>query len=510
MSPFTIESLNQIYFLRMLLTDPDTVIPPGKSLISMLTNAKFDVPQENTILHSVTQVAHRAFWNEALDSLSSPLPSVQLPRLSRLYLDLHEALVPLFPPFHPILVSLSSPLPPTSSPLHSTLSFLKEILFALRQRCAPVRDPTIDTLLASFSSPSPLPQFVVDMIKEIISLADQMKSDLSTFVIGSMTDSQLLDLLSNDVKSRERDLVLKIWGAKDVVRLSWRAWLDNPLDTPDYDKWISRLFHALFSDKPVSCRLPTTTPSESTQSFAQHELPPQLFFSAPLLLDLQNHLQAIIIAAALRSLVRLPANHPPQSFSNSDFMNRIWILLKSEINTSDNTKDHDDTDRTKIINLADEVVRATQLSFTSGKLNTNEEETLRLAVERILRPNDLVFLLLKKRLKDYLGKLWLSSSSSSVVLNGSTATTRRPIPEKMMTGIGPRGQETSISEKRLQLVASESLSEPPPSSSSHRTEAERMVIPGFEDVVLRKVIGETVRKLGDCIEWVGSVWGDLL
>ena len=455
---------------------------------------------------------------KALESLSSPLPSVQLPRLGRLYMDIHAATVPLFPPNHPILVSLSSPLPPTSSPLHSTLSLLKELLIALRQRCAQVRDPTIDNLLASLAHPSsPLPQFVIDMIRAIISLAEHMKSDLSNFVIGSMTDSQLRTFLSNDVKSRERNLVLKIWGAKDVVRHSWRAWLDNPSDISNENKWISRLIRALFSNQPVSCRLPTSNPLETTQSFAQHDLPPQLFFSTPLLLDLQNHLQAIVIAAALRSLARLPASGPPHS--SSDFMDRIWTLLKSEINTSDKSKDHDDTDTTKLINLADEVVRATQLFSSSGKLTTDEEQTLRSAVERTLRPSDPVFSLLKKRLMSSLEKLWLSSSSSvsaSVVPNGSTIATRRPstsIPEKMLTGLGPKSrQETLISEKRLKLMVSESLSNSYPSSSSHRveTEAERIVIPGFEDVVLRKAIGETAQKLADCIEWVRSVWGDLV
>ena len=443
---------------------------------------------------------------KALDSLSSPLPSVQLPRLGRLYLDLHESVLSLFPPNHPILVSLSSPLPPTSSPLHSTLSLLKELLIALRQRCAPVRDDTVDSLLASLAQPSsPLPQFVIDTMKAVIALADQMKSDLNTFVIGSMTDSQLRNLLSNDVKSRERDLVLRIWGTKDLVLHSWRAWLDNSLDAPHKSRWIPTLIQALFSDKPVSCRLPTSTPSETTQSF---ELPPQFFFSVPLLLDLQNHLQAIVIAAALRSLVRLPSSAP--SHSSSDFMNRIWTLLKSEINTSGNSIEYDDTERTKIINLADEVVRATQLSST--KLNTNEEQTLRSAVERTLTPNDPVFLLLKRRLTGSLEKLLLYSFA---VPDGSTAT-REPsssIPEKMLTGKGPRsGQETSISEKRLKRMVSESLSEFYPSSSSHQnvgTEAEKMVIAGFEDVVLRKAIGETAQKLADCIEWIGNVWGDL-
>jgi len=116
------------------------------------------------------------------------------------------------------------------------------------------------------------------------------------------------------------------------------------------------------------------------------------------------------------------------------------------------------------------------------------------------------------------GKLWPSSSSSvpaSVVPNDSMATRRpsRSMPEKMLTGIGPRSeQEASVSEKKLKLIVSESLSA---SSSSHQnimvgTEAERMVISGFEDVVLRKAISETAEKLADCIEWVVGVWGDLV
>ena len=343
-----------------------------------------------------------------------------------------------------------------------------------------------------------------------------MKSDLNTFVIGSMTDSQLRNLLANEVKSRERDLVLRIWGTKDLVRHSWRAWLDNSLEAPHENRWISALIQALFSDKPVSCRLPTPTPSETTRSF---ELPPQFFFSVPVLLDLQNHLQAIVIAAALRSLARLPSSAPPHS--SSDFMNRIWTLLKSEINTSGNSIDYDDTERTKIINLADEVVRATKLSLTSGKLDTNEEQTLRSAVERSLRPNDAVFLLLKKRLMGSLEKLWLSFSdvpNNSTAAQGSFAIQgpSTSIPEKMSTGKGPRsGQEASISEKRLKHMVSESLSNFYPSSSTHQNvvvgvEAERMVIAGFEDVVLRKAIGESAQKLGDCIEWIGSLWGDLV
>jgi hypothetical protein len=59
-----LDLIEQTHFLRMLLTDPDRVIPPGKSLLSMLTNAKFNEEKDSPILHGVTQVAHRAFWDE--------------------------------------------------------------------------------------------------------------------------------------------------------------------------------------------------------------------------------------------------------------------------------------------------------------------------------------------------------------------------------------------------------------------------------------------------------------
>lgn len=59
-----LDLIEQTHFLRMLLTDPDRVIPPGKSLLSMLTNAKFNEEKDSPILHGVAQVAHRAFWDE--------------------------------------------------------------------------------------------------------------------------------------------------------------------------------------------------------------------------------------------------------------------------------------------------------------------------------------------------------------------------------------------------------------------------------------------------------------
>ena len=59
-----LDLIAQTHFLRVLLTDPESVIPPGKSLLSVLTDTNFNKETEAPILHTVTQVAHRAFWSE--------------------------------------------------------------------------------------------------------------------------------------------------------------------------------------------------------------------------------------------------------------------------------------------------------------------------------------------------------------------------------------------------------------------------------------------------------------
>lgn len=75
-----VEALNQTYFLHLLVTQPEKVIPPGKSLLSMMTHANYVASEEDeqnrdkldqakaerqVIERKVKEVAHRAFWNEA-------------------------------------------------------------------------------------------------------------------------------------------------------------------------------------------------------------------------------------------------------------------------------------------------------------------------------------------------------------------------------------------------------------------------------------------------------------
>lgn len=65
------EILDQTYFLHLLATDPAKVVPPGKSLLSMMTkpeissklDAKHD-PKLSAIHDKVEDMVHKAFWDE--------------------------------------------------------------------------------------------------------------------------------------------------------------------------------------------------------------------------------------------------------------------------------------------------------------------------------------------------------------------------------------------------------------------------------------------------------------
>jgi hypothetical protein len=64
-----VDSLTQVYFLHRLATEPEKVIPPGKTLLSMMIQSQMDSEKatkkpETNLADRVKEVAHRAFWNE--------------------------------------------------------------------------------------------------------------------------------------------------------------------------------------------------------------------------------------------------------------------------------------------------------------------------------------------------------------------------------------------------------------------------------------------------------------
>ncbi|KAJ7178476.1 hypothetical protein C8R43DRAFT_871689 [Mycena crocata] len=515
-----LEILNQTYFLRILATEPETVIPDGKSLFSMMAHSRLkpESTEPVAVLHDrVEKAIHDAFWNQALEALSDPTPSIQIDRLKGLFFDVREAILPLFPKNHSILATLSAPVPPTASPLISTSLLLKEILAALRQRAAPARDPTIDGLLADLDTPlspvavsnpsssikastSQLARLIINTMKAIIGLAEVMKTDINQFVLGSMTETQLRETVIQQAKQREKEIVLDIWGDSDKdgrqrIQALWQAWVDglderrtseeqpanNSLTSPS--KWIHRLIQVLGLSKAVWCPIPDLV-SEPGPNDAV--LPPQFFFMAPRLLYIQNYLQALVVAASLRSLTQLPPLTSTDS-RGRDFMERVWTLLKSEIDEEDTS-----VAATKIINLADEVMRARRLVWVPppGSTDEHEETKLRAAVDRTLQYGDPVFLLLQKRLLEALTKhLREPRDDSNAVPN--------PAPERMQTG---RTLGAVRAEKRPRLTPEADSLTPPTSATV------MMSVKGFEDPVLVHGIEEVLKKLYLQIRWVKNVW----
>jgi hypothetical protein len=66
-----VDILNQTYFLHILGTDPTKVLPPGKSLLSVLSRPHFTngrAEGSSPSLHDkVEDMVHKAFWNEVFD-----------------------------------------------------------------------------------------------------------------------------------------------------------------------------------------------------------------------------------------------------------------------------------------------------------------------------------------------------------------------------------------------------------------------------------------------------------
>ncbi|KIK37170.1 hypothetical protein CY34DRAFT_776832 [Suillus luteus UH-Slu-Lm8-n1] len=495
-----VEILNRTYFHHLLATDPKRVVPPGKSLVSMLSGPPKggEDAEKPTLRDKVEDLVHKAFWDEAIESLSNPEPSCQLPRIKSLYQDLLIALTPLLPSQSPVITTLSSPLPPTSSPLNSAIMHLREVVVSLRKRCAPVQDQDLDDLLRSLdeppllsSRPISLATLVVDTVKSILRISDVMKEQLSQFVLGNMTEQQLQSAISKQAKNKERKDIVDIWKSWRIES-SWRIWLENyqpsfqvnGVAAESQFKWVIRLVQALGSSTPISCQLPTKEPQS-----IENSLPPILFFSAPVLLEIQNYLQALVIAASLRTLIRV--SQGAQASDVMSFMERLWILLKAEI------VEEPGSGETKLIHLADEVVRARQLD--GAMLSGEEENRLRTAVARTLNHDDPVFVLLQKRILKA-----LADALCHQRLDSRQAGAHTELP-KMQTG-----HDGKRAEKRARITI---VLDPEELDAAHGVETPQLTVgrvQGFEDEYLRKVVEEVFVKVDECVRWVEGVWQDVL
>lgn len=420
--------------------------------------------------------------------------------------------------------------------MHSFISTLKEVLTSLRKRCAPIRDGEIDAELQRLENPppkdvlqpqdpgqpldgktinvSPLSKFVTQSLRTVLAIADHMKSDLNDFLLGSMTEEQLKALVVREAKFRERDSVTKLWSlhgrntdkkGEEIIREQWSAWCQGAEETTPVmleDHWKLRLVKALSIPVPISCAPPRDI-HDLKANYAlpnENQLPPQFFFSARSLHRLQDFLQAIVIAAALRSLTRIPPPSPSTfttsvQISAQSFTQRIWSLLQTELEGPvDAEKDNDGL--LKLVNLADEVVRARRLVMTT--LDPSEEQSLREAVERTLRPSDPAFLLLQRRLIDAL--------SEGIITSNKSPNQSSQIPDTLKTG---RGRPDERVETRPTLIIDDV------GAGAHEMSSPNVVklahsIKGFEDPVLVENINEAFARLMETVRWTESVWGDLV
>ncbi|TFY56172.1 hypothetical protein EVJ58_g7804 [Rhodofomes roseus] len=492
-----VEVLNYSYFLHLLVTDPERVLPPGKSLLSVMAKPGAMGHDEGDgelpkIKDRVQDVVHRAFWDEAVETLSNPSAAVQLPRLKRLYEDLYEAIKPLIPANHPILLVLTCPLSPTSFPLRSALTHLRELLVCLRSRCAPMRDAQIDALMSNIDEPSSITsladmaRLVVDTVRSILELVELMKEDLSQFVVGSMSEKQLRAVLMAQAAKQEEEVVFSLWRPEKVQEL-WRRWLEesvhDPSPTGEHQEraWARRLMQALGLAVPVSCPLPIKPMSAEANEGGETEaqphpaniLPPPLFFVCPTLLSYTDR------------RTRGESSQPEESF-----MARIWILLRTEIDEQPGSGD------TKLANLADEVIRVRRRFVANGDaLDSDEEARLRTAVDRTLQPNDPVFALLQKRLLAAIAE----RLSRPAAIASSPANTAQ-LPERLQTGREQPGKRP-----RLGLELGHDAT-----NEAEKSREELLVVKGFEDEVLVKAVGEGLSRLRSSVAWTERVWPDLI
>ena len=124
-----VESLNQTYFLHLLLNDREKVVPPGKSLLSMMIHANFQLPHDDTsddkkhphaaLVHRVKEAAHKAFWREVCVYIKSVSYSYFC------YIGYRESFIPnTFRPITETKDSIFRPLPGSDSPLPSQPSYI--------------------------------------------------------------------------------------------------------------------------------------------------------------------------------------------------------------------------------------------------------------------------------------------------------------------------------------------------------------------------------------------------
>lgn len=146
---------------------------------------------------------------------------------------------------------------------------------------------------------------------------------------------------------------------------------------------------------------------------------------------------------------------------------------------------------TKLVNLADEVVRVRH-QFGGADIDVEEEARLRGAVDRTLQPHDAVFRLLQGRL------LQAVAERVARPLDVPSRASGTRLPERLQTGREHLGKRPRLSAETGPIEDSAKANEPP------------LAVKGFEDNVLVKALQEALVKLRSCVDWTEEIWQDLI
>ncbi|KZO93097.1 hypothetical protein CALVIDRAFT_557196 [Calocera viscosa TUFC12733] len=591
------KQLDDAFLLHELVLRPASILPPGKSVLSLYTQArkrargaegeKEDEPLVNgngngsgvnsaEIERRVRVQLESAFWDDALEKLSSPTASVQLARLQQLYSDLGEHLAPLLPASDILMQQLREPMSPTSSPLESALYHLAALLQRLLRICAPVRDSAITALLQPITPPPTardpnLPKLALATFRGILELATELKSDLQDAQIALLGERQLRQLIRKEAAGDERAVVQRFYEGVQLERV-WEEWVGDVQGQGEERRWVGRLMLCLGSNRPVQPTIPprfsspnpgsssnfssSSSSANSERATAREEekehnyLPPQLLLESPALFQAQNTIQALTITACLATLVQPSLPSSSNSISNStpspgqtqkeeqlrSFTSRVWTLLSGEIAEGvprrSSVQAQEEGESTKLVHLEEEVVSAWKAqrrkrkalhtprasldanSSGTGMQNgtngaspaplpeqeqepdpdTEAERALRKSVSRLLRTEDPVFILLRKRLVQALAV----HLSLPLVEEGSGPPSAEATPRTMRTGrrlpgmgglhVGTTGTGEEEGERE---------------GRGRKWEGR---VRGFEGDVLGKAIGELAGELGEVVRWVEEVW----
>ncbi|KAM0754156.1 hypothetical protein T439DRAFT_323039 [Meredithblackwellia eburnea MCA 4105] len=391
------KNLDMAYTTYLLAVHPESILPPGKTLASALHTQPAlpppPPPSTDTLEFHTRQALKDARYSSYVKRLETGVTPGQQKQQMDAWLELRAAvwgscsgLIPerladgqVKSTFEAEFTRKRST-PTEYFVLKDSIDMLHRLAVQLSQLCSPVRDPEIEAIINSLSTPvvptklAPEKQPTrtatttlsalefVKAISNLVDFADKMASDLITFkstVKSAVSDEFLVRVAAGE---NERNAILSIYDRSgtgedfSAIKESTMRWIDRrggsraqflAETTTDLDRGnmiASALVDAIFEDDMVWFEdkpdLPAWRPSSSAGTVAagvprpkRNALPAILVVPQPAIQRLQNFVQGIIIAACLSSLAAVPAARGGTALDalGDDFASRVWALLKADI-----------------------------------------------------------------------------------------------------------------------------------------------------------------------------------